>query len=203
LVISGVGYAVQASRHQEIPSGDELETGGFAWSLHPLRPGDGVVLLLGMIRKVSPGEVEILDISPVTESGFPEVARIVKFELGRRGPGLPPVPQSVYITHPPATTLISGECAVQKLEPVHGYVLQHGDDPSVRALVATWIQAEGVGEAVFDGLRVRYRSDGAEFFQEIPLKITVQVEQDASPQRLEAVERRCVDERDLLTSEND
>lgn len=200
LVLLAAGYVV-LSRDRQIPRGNELVTGGLNWTIDPLPPGEGFLLLLGMIQKEEPGQVEILDLSPIRQRGFPQIARLVRFALGPRGNGNPPLPQGVYVTYPPTTTLVSGECAVQKLEPVEGYELEHSSAPEVRALVATWIETESEGEALLDGVRVTYRSGEDELFQDIPLKITVQVAEGAPPFSLEPDERPCVGGVQILTTQ--
>lgn len=198
LVLAG-GY-VALFRDGEPGLGDELTVGGLSWTIDPLPPGEGFLLLLGMIQKDEPGQVEILDLSVIRQRGFPEVARLVRFALGPRGHGNPPLPQGVYVTYPPATSLDVGECAVQKLEPVEGYKLEHAAAPEVRALIATWIETEAEGEAVLDGVRVTYRSGEDEFVQDIPLKITVQVDEGARPFTVDRYERPCLDGVRILTS---
>jgi hypothetical protein len=180
--------------------GNQLTVGGLTWEMEPLPPGQEFVLLLGTLKKTGPGEVEILSLSPIRSQGMPEVAELVAIEIGPRGADHPPVPQSAYITHPPAIVLDSGKCGVQELRPASGFRLKHDQDPAVRALLATHMRAVAPGEAIMEGIRVRYRSDGEDFFQDVPLTIEVTVSQKAPPYMLTKSERRCRGIVDVLTA---
>lgn len=201
LVFVAIAALVTSCDRDEGPSrGDELAVAGVEWTMQSMPPGQEFVLLLGEIDKEDPGEVELLDLSPIRTDGFPEVARLVHLEVAPRGPTHPSVPQSVYLTYPPATVIpSSGECGVQRLVPAKGYLLRHDEDPLVRALVATTIQAVAPGEASLEGVRVTYRVNDETLFQDIPLTIKMTVTKEAEPFGLVADERRCSDGVEILS----
>lgn len=180
------------SNDSSVERGTSLEDpAGVTWPLEPLPPGQEFVLMFMPLLNRSDSNLRISSISPVTTEKVPEVADIVSVSLAQMHEGeFPSLPQSVYLTYPPALEL-NGDCEVASVKPASGFVLSPSEDPSDRVILVLHMRARSAGEATFDAFRVEYTQGGDEYQEVLPLAVRVPVETDAKPSRLLPDEKPC------------
>lgn len=159
-----------------------------------IRPGQNILLLFMPLVNTTEDDIVIKEVVPASDRGIPEVASVVRVELGPRGSFTknPGIPLGAYVTYPPASMSVSG-CAVQELVSPLNYRLPPTVYPEDRALIATWLRAESAGEAAIERFRVTYEQEGRTFVQDVPLTIEVEVKDGADKWGLTSDQRLCAD----------
>lgn len=137
-------------------------------------------------------EVIFEEIRILESRGVGDVIRVLDIEMATRVDGVDhPVPLGRYVTDPP-TAFSFGECRVQELEGVGGYLLPPMEGPGDAALVAFHIETLRAGRALIEGQEIFHSVDGQRYVQEFPFRIQVDVDADAAPSKMHRSERRCL-----------
>jgi hypothetical protein len=103
------------------------------------------------------------------------------------------VPDGEWVTYPPVA-FFRHRCGVQRLLPLHGFVLQ----PRARIRVAMTLEGVRDGTFKFTGVQARYSLNGVEYVQTVLNGVTFTVKKGAKPRWISPGERPCLSHTTVL-----
>lgn len=196
LLMAVVGLAA-CGRDNGLPQGSALvePPPGLA-GFGPIPPGQQVESLdVELENRRSSQPVTLLGVD-VRGRGVGTVGRIVRMEAApvpNQEVGSYWVPDGEWVTYPPVA-FFRHRCRVQRLLPMHGYVLQ----PTARIRVAMTLEGVRVGTFKFTGVQVRYSLNGVEYVQTVRIGVTFSVRKGAKRRWISPGERPCLSHTTVL-----
>jgi hypothetical protein len=160
---------------------------------NPVPPGQRFAIMLAPVVSGTATPITLQSVH-LTGAGVGSVVRVISVSAGPDRPPGQATPEGTFDSEPPVWHVDGQRCIVQRLEPLHGLVLQHAQE--VRLYVV--LQALRPGRLQNTGYQVTYTVNGTTYTQDIPVGYTTWVRAGVSPRKPEPPERACISHSHLL-----